>query len=108
MQHETVGTFTSDFINGLRITFSTQCTSYQSLCFTTGEQCRTMNTRQNTSTYTQCTDHLWITTVNTWFTPQNTTTYNITFQFMEQISNFASILSFISGSDFRNNALFQC
>ena len=76
MEQEGVSDFTHYLIQSLCITGSTQSCCYQRLSFTTGEQRRTVSTRQNTGADIQCTNHVFFTAVDTRLAVQYTGTDN--------------------------------
>ena len=89
MEQEGIGTFAHQFIKNLRVTSSTQRCGNQRLRFTTGEQRRTVSTRQHASTHIQTTDHIFFTTVDTRFACQYAATNNV---FLDRVQNFTQFV----------------
>ena len=80
MQHEVFFICAFKCINELFVIAGAERGNDQRLCFTSGKQCRSMGTRQNTNFGNNRAHIGKTTTVNTFFGVQNTATHNVTFQ----------------------------
>ncbi len=98
VQHEAIGAVAGQLIDVLGVTLGTQGRNDHGLSFTTGEQGRTVSTRQNAGSNGQGADHLGITTIDTRLATYDTTTNDAAFQAVELFADLLGIF-FHAGRD---------
>src|SRR5207253_2772349 len=107
VQHEGVFFLAFQGVQQLCVTGGTQSRDYQSLGFTTGEQCRTVGLRQNTDFDVQRTYSAGVAAVDTWLAVNDVFANGAVFDFTESSFDFAGRrLAFFTGQ-LGNNLVFQ-
>ncbi len=88
MQHEAIRILAHQRVDLLFVACGTQRGDYQRLSFTTGEQCRTVGTRQNAGTDRDRTHSAGVAAVDTWLAFEDLRTDDLGFQVEQDAADF--------------------
>ncbi|CCK04988.1 Spidroin 1 [Cronobacter sakazakii 701] len=91
VEQEAVSTLAHQFVDVLRVAFSTERRGNQRLRFTTGEERGTVSTRQYASAHVQATDHVFFATIDTRFASQYARTNNVLLDSVQDVAQLVFV-----------------